>query len=124
LGKLDNGHYDATILAEAALKRLGLESRIRTALPPHVSLPPVRQGAVGIECRLDDARTHSLFAPFNHPQTALRVTAERAMNTLLEGGRQVQIGSYAEIINGEIWLRALVGAPDGSVMVRGERRGS
>ncbi|EEP2836546.1 hydroxymethylbilane synthase, partial [Salmonella enterica] len=57
-------------------------------------------------------------------QTALRVTAERAMNTRLEGGCQVPIGSYAEIINGEIWLRALVGAPDGSVMVRGERRGS
>ncbi|AZK52664.1 hydroxymethylbilane synthase [Salmonella enterica subsp. enterica serovar Derby] len=125
LGKLDNGDYDAIILAVAGLKRLGLESRIRTALPPDVSLPAVGQGAVGIECRLDDARTQALLAPLNHSQTALRVTAERAMNTRLEGGRcQVPIGSYAEIINGEIWLRALVGAPDGSVMVRGERRGS
>lgn len=108
----------------AGLKRLGLASRIRTALPPEVSLPAVGQGAIGIECRLDDARTHALLAPLNHPQTALRVTAERAMNTRLEGGCQVPIGSYAEIFNGEIWLRALVGAPDGSVMVRGERRGS
>lgn len=124
LGKLDNGDYDAIILAVAGLKRLGLESRIRTALPPDVSLPAVGQGAVGIECRLDDARTQALLAPLNHSQTALRVTAERAMNTRLEGGCQVPIGSYAEIINGEIWLRALVGAPDGSVMVRGERRGS
>ncbi|KYN92507.1 hydroxymethylbilane synthase [Salmonella enterica] len=124
LGKLDNGDYDAIILAVAGLKRLGLESRIRTALPPDVSLPAVGQGAVGIECRLDDARTQALLAPLNHSQTALRVTAERAMNTRLEGGCQVPIGSYAEIINGEIWLRALVGAPDGSVIVRGERRGS
>ncbi len=124
LGKLDNGDYDAIIPAVAGLKRLGLESRIRTALPPDVSLPAVGRGAVGIECRLDDARTQALLAPLNHSQTALRVTAERAMNTRLEGGCQVPIGSYAEIINGEIWLRALVGAPDGSVMVRGERRGS
>lgn len=124
LGKLDNGDYDAIIPAVAGLKRLGLESRIRTALPPDVSLPAVGRGAVGIECRLDDARTQALLAPLNHSQTALRVTAERAMNTRPEGGCQVPIGSYAEIINGEIWLRALVGAPDGSVMVRGERRGS
>ncbi|QSD66367.1 hydroxymethylbilane synthase [Salmonella enterica subsp. enterica serovar Infantis] len=125
LGKLDNGDYDAIILAVAGLKRLGLESRIRTALPPDVSLPAVGQGAVGIECRLDDARTQALLAPLNHSQTALRVTAEsRYEHPPLEGGCQVPIGSYAEIINGEIWLRALVGAPDGSVMVRGERRGS
>ncbi|WP_228410623.1 hydroxymethylbilane synthase, partial [Salmonella enterica] len=100
LGKLDNGDYDAIILAVAGLKRLGLESRIRTALPPDVSLPAVGQGAVGIECRLDDARTQALLAPLNHSQTALRVTAERAMNTRLEGGGQGPIGSYAEIING------------------------
>ncbi len=60
----------------------------------------------------------------NHHETALRVTAERAMNTRLEGGCQVPIGSYAELIDGEIWLRALVGAPDGSQIIRGERRGA
>ena len=79
--------------------------------------------AVGIECRMDDERTLALLAPLNHPETAVRVTAERAMNTRLEGGCQVPIGSYAELIDGDVWLRALVGAPDGSQMVRGERRG-
>ncbi|MEG1210754.1 MAG: hydroxymethylbilane synthase [Leclercia sp.] len=123
LGKLDNGEYDAIILAVAGLKRLGLESRIRVALPAEQSLPAVGQGAVGIECRLDDKRTHELLAPLNHDETAIRVQAERAMNTRLEGGCQVPIGSYAELIDGELWLRALVGAPDGSQMVRGERRG-
>ncbi|HEY2453518.1 MAG TPA: hydroxymethylbilane synthase [Scandinavium sp.] len=123
LGKLDNGDYDAIILAVAGLKRLGLEDRVRQALSPEQSLPAVGQGAVGIECRLDDEQTHALLAPLNHADTAVRVCAERAMNTRLEGGCQVPIGSYAELTNGEIWLRALVGAPDGSQMVRGERRG-
>ncbi|QGU12734.1 hydroxymethylbilane synthase [Leclercia sp. J807] len=123
LGKLDNGEYDAIILAVAGLKRLGLESRIKAALSPEQSLPAVGQGAVGIECRLDDTRTHALLAPLNHDETAIRVQAERAMNTRLEGGCQVPIGSYAELTDGELWLRALVGAPDGSQMVRGERRG-
>lgn len=123
LGKLDNGEYDAIILAVAGLKRLGQESRVRVALPAELSLPAVGQGAVGIECRMDDDRTRELLAPLNHVETAIRVKAERAMNTRLEGGCQVPIGSYAEIVEGEIWLRALVGSPDGAQMVRGERRG-
>ncbi|WP_310606524.1 hydroxymethylbilane synthase [Buttiauxella brennerae] len=124
LGKLDNGDYDAIILAVAGLNRLGLQSRIRYALPAEVSLPAVGQGAVGIECRLDDEHTQALLASLNHEETAIRVRAERAMNMRLEGGCQVPIGSYAELNNGELWLRALVGAPDGSVLVRGERRGN
>lgn len=124
LSKLDNGDYDAIILAVAGLQRLGLETRIRHPLSPEQSLPAVGQGAVGIECRLDDARTLGLLAPLNHQQTAIRVTAERAMNTRLEGGCQVPIGSYAELENGKLWLRALVGAPDGRKMVCGERRGA
>ncbi|PDO82941.1 hydroxymethylbilane synthase [Kosakonia pseudosacchari] len=124
LSKLDNGEYDAVILAVAGLNRLGLGSRVRTALSPETSLPAVGQGAVGVECRLDDTRTRALLAPLNHDDTAVRVKAERAMNTRLEGGCQVPIGSYAELIDGGIWLRGLVGAPDGSIMVRGERRGS
>ncbi|MDA3135467.1 hydroxymethylbilane synthase [Atlantibacter subterraneus] len=123
LSKLDNGDYDAIILAVAGLKRLDLEARIGYAMPADISLPAVGQGAVGIECRLDDERTRALLAPLNHDETAIRVSAERAMNTRLEGGCQVPIGSYAEINNGEIWLRALVGAPDGSQVIRGERRG-
>lgn len=123
LSKLDNGEYDAIILAAAGLKRLQLEARIRQPLSPEQSLPAVGQGAVGIECRLDDAWTRGLLAPLNHTETAVRVRAERAMNTRLEGGCQVPIGSYAELKDGELWLRALVGAPDGSQLVRGERRG-
>ncbi|WP_314142007.1 hydroxymethylbilane synthase [Buttiauxella noackiae] len=123
LGKLDNGDYDAIILAVAGLNRLGLQSRIRYALPAEVSLPAVGQGAVGIECRLDDEHTQALLASLNHEETAIRVCAERAMNMRLEGGCQVPIGSYAELKDGELWLRALVGAPDGSILVRGERRG-
>ncbi|WP_151995950.1 hydroxymethylbilane synthase [Buttiauxella massiliensis] len=123
LGKLDNGDYDAIILAVAGLNRLELQSRIRYALPAEVSLPAVGQGAVGIECRLDDEHTQALLASLNHEETAIRVRAERAMNMRLEGGCQVPIGSYAELNNGELWLRALVGAPDGSILVRGERRG-
>ncbi|WP_312746855.1 hydroxymethylbilane synthase [Cedecea neteri] len=123
LGKLDKGEYDAIILAVAGLNRLEMQDRIRYALPPEVSLPAVGQGAVGIECRLDDERTKALLEPLNHHETAVRVSAERAMNMRLEGGCQVPIGSYAELKNNELWLRALVGAPDGSIMVRGERRG-
>jgi len=123
LSKLDNGDYDAIILAVAGLNRLELHSRIRYALPAEVSLPAVGQGAVGIECRLDDIRTQELLESLNHEETAIRVCAERAMNMRLEGGCQVPIGSYAELNNGELWLRALVGAPDGSILVRGERRG-
>lgn len=123
LGKLDAGDYQAIILAAAGLKRLGLENRIRSALSAEQSLPAVGQGAVGIECRLDDARTQALLAPLNHDETALRVLAERAMNTRLEGGCQVPIGSYAELQGDLLWLRALVGAPDGSVIIRAERRG-
>ncbi|VEB08922.1 porphobilinogen deaminase [Yersinia enterocolitica subsp. enterocolitica] len=81
------------------------------------------QGAVGIECRLDDNFTRQLLAPLNHRETELRVCAERAMNTRLEGGCQVPIGSYAELDGDTLWLRALVGAPDGSEIIRGERRG-
>lgn len=123
LGKLDNGEYDAIILAVAGLNRLEMQARIRYALPPEVSLPAVGQGAVGIECRLDDSHTQALLAPLNHYETATRVSAERAMNIRLEGGCQVPIGSYAEFDGDELWLRALVGAPDGQVMIRGERRG-
>ncbi|PWC16533.1 hydroxymethylbilane synthase [Brenneria roseae subsp. roseae] len=123
LSKLDNGEYDAIILAVAGLKRLKLEDRIRCALSPEESLPAVGQGAIGIECRLDDERTQRLLAPLNHAATAARVRAERAMNVRLEGGCQVPIGSYAELEGDDLWLRALVGAPDGSRMIVGERTG-
>ncbi|MFD1803866.1 hydroxymethylbilane synthase [Mixta tenebrionis] len=123
LSKLDAGDYDAIILAAAGLKRLGLQDRIRYAIPAEVSLPAVGQGAVGIECRLDDEQTIMLLAALNDEDTATRVKAERAMNTRLEGGCQVPIGSYAVLEGDNIWLRGLVGSPDGVSMIRGERRG-
>ncbi|ATA27100.1 hydroxymethylbilane synthase [Brenneria goodwinii] len=123
LAKLDSGEYDAIILAAAGLKRLKLEARIRSPLSPETSLPAVGQGAIGIECRLDDKRTRQLLAPLNHADTTARVLAERAMNLRLEGGCQVPIGSYAELEGETLWLRALVGSPDGSKIITGERRG-
>ncbi|MCE7536705.1 hydroxymethylbilane synthase [Aliivibrio fischeri] len=123
LQKLDDGNYDAIILACAGLIRLGLEDRIKSAIEPEQSLPAVGQGAVGIEARLDDDRLRALLEPLNHPETANRVLCERAMNNRLEGGCQVPIGSYSLINGDQIWLRALVGEPDGSVMIRGEVSG-
>ncbi|CSA96020.1 porphobilinogen deaminase [Vibrio cholerae] len=123
LSKLDAGEYDAIILAAAGLKRLELESRIRSFIEPEQSLPAVGQGAVGIECRVNDQRVRTLLAPLNHADTADRVRCERAMNLTLQGGCQVPIGSYALLEGDTIWLRALVGEPDGSQIVRGEIRG-
>ncbi len=123
LSKLDAGDYDAIILAAAGLNRLGLEARIRQLLPAEISLPAVGQGAVGIECRLDDSTLIGLLQALNHDDTAVCVKAERAMNTRLEGGCQVPIGSFAVLNGDELWLRGLVGAPDGSTVVSGERRG-
>ena len=123
LGKLDAGDYDAIILAAAGLKRLELEQRIQSYIEDTESLPAAGQGAVGIECRLDDSHLLSLLAPLNHPDTADRVTCERAVNLTLEGGCQVPIGSYSELEGDQLWLRALVGEPDGSEIIRGEIRG-
>ncbi|EOB3584088.1 hydroxymethylbilane synthase [Vibrio vulnificus] len=123
LSKLDAGEYDAIILAAAGLKRLELKERIRSFIEPEQSLPAVGQGAVGIECRTNDERILKLLEPLNHADTADRVKCERAMNLTLEGGCQVPIGSYALLEGDEIWLRALVGEPDGSKIVRGEIRG-
>ncbi|HBZ16397.1 MAG TPA: hydroxymethylbilane synthase [Pantoea sp.] len=123
LGKLDAGEYDAIILAAAGLKRLGLEDRIRQAMPAEISLPAVGQGAVGIECRIDDEQLITLLQALNHDETSVCVRAERAMNTRLEGGCQVPIGSFAVLEDDALWLRGLVGSPDGKQMVVGERRG-
>ncbi|MEI8593948.1 hydroxymethylbilane synthase [Photobacterium sp. Hal280] len=123
LRKLDEGEYDAIVLACAGLKRLKMDDRIRCALAPEISLPAVGQGAVGIECRLDDTRIRSLLEALSDTTTTTRVLCERAMNNRLEGGCQVPIGSYAELEGDQIWLRALVGEPDGSQIVAGEIRG-
>jgi len=123
LRKLDDGEYDAIILAAAGLKRLGFEDRIKHAIDPLVSLPAIGQGAVGIECRSDDKHINDLIAPLNHTETAIRVAAERAMNSRLEGGCQVPIGGYAVLEHGVILLRGLVGKPDGTEIIRGDISG-
>lgn len=123
LSKLDAGEFDAIILASAGLKRLGLAARIASPLTPEESLPAVGQGAVGIECRLNDTKLLELLKPLNDKDTSDRVLCERAMNNTLEGGCQVPIGSYSELVGDELWLRALVGQPDGKRIVSGEIKG-
>jgi len=117
LAKLDANEYDAIILASAGLIRLGMESRIRMPLPESVSLPAVGQGAVGIECRNDDAELIELLSALNHSETHTRVTAERAMNERLEGGCQVPIGSFATLNDNALTLTGMVGKPDGSTLL-------
>lgn len=124
LSKLDAHQYDAIILAVAGLKRLGLQHRIRYVLTAEDSLPAAGQGAMGIECRLDDPRVVRLVSALNDEDTAVRIKAERAMNARLEGGCQVPIASYAVLEKNNLWLRGLVGSPDGTQVIRAERRGS
>ncbi len=124
LRKLDEGEYDAIILAAAGLIRLEFGERIRAFIEPEQSLPAIGQGAVGIECRADDERVNRLIAPLHDADTASRVLAERAMNNRLEGGCQVPIAGHAVLEGDELWLRGLVGSVDGKVIVRGEIRGS
>lgn len=123
LKKLDDGEYDAIILASAGLKRLQLEERISQLLPTEISLPAVGQGAVGIECRVDDPEINALLQPLKCPDTEVRVRAERGFNTRLEGGCQAPIAGYAELDGDTLHLRGLVGEPDGSTLVRGEVTG-
>ncbi|BDM62942.1 porphobilinogen deaminase [Shewanella sp. NFH-SH190041] len=123
LGKLDAGEYDAIILASAGLIRLELQERIASFISEEESLPANGQGAVGIECRTDDERVKALLAPLEHKQTRYRVLAERAMNTHLEGGCQVPIGAFATLDGDTLYLRGLVGNPDGSEIIRGEITG-
>ncbi|PPV41045.1 hydroxymethylbilane synthase [Ectopseudomonas oleovorans] len=122
LAKLDAGEYDAIILAAAGLIRLGFEDRIRSSISAEDSLPAGGQGAVGIECRSADADVHALLAPLHHRETALRVTAERALNKHLNGGCQVPIACYALLEGDQLWLRGLVGQPDGGLLLRAEAR--
>ncbi|WP_150539563.1 hydroxymethylbilane synthase [Actinobacillus vicugnae] len=118
LAKLDNGEYDAIILASAGLIRLAMSERIRSFIPVEQSLPAAGQGAVGIETRVNDERVLNYLAALNHYPTACCVTAERAMNTRLQGGCQVPIGGFATLNGNKITLNALVGALDGSHIIR------
>ena len=122
LRKLDEGEYDAIILASAGLIRLGMAARIRQSIAVEDSLPAAGQGAVGIELRSDDSDVLALLQVLHHEPTAQRVMAERALNERLKGGCQVPIACYAQFDeSGEtLWLRGLVGKPDGSLLLRAD----
>lgn len=124
LKKMDDGDYDAIILAAAGLLRLGMGTRITQYLVPEQSLPAIGQGAIGIECRTDDAHTLGLIQGLHHDATATCVRAERAMNRQLQGGCQVPIAGYAELAGDTLTLRGMVGRPDGSEVVRGSISGA
>ncbi|CRM56059.1 MULTISPECIES: hydroxymethylbilane synthase [Pseudomonas] len=123
LAKLDAGEYDAIILAAAGLIRLGFEDRITRAISVEDSLPAGGQGAVGIECRTADSEIHALLKPLDHADTEVRVTAERALNKHLNGGCQVPIACYAVLEGENLWLRGLVGDPEGGTLLTAEVRG-
>ena len=123
LAKLDAGEYDAIILASAGLMRLDFHHRIQSRLTDEQCLPAGGQGAVGVECRLEDAATKALLAPLHHKDSADRVMAERALNKRLEGGCQVPIACFAELEGDQLWLRGLVGEVDGSRVLTTEIRG-
>lgn len=124
LAKLDCGEFDAIILACAGLIRLGFEDRIGAPIDPDLSLPAAGQGAVGIEFREADERVRELLAPLHHGSTATRVLAERAVVRRLDGGCDVPIAAFAEWEGEMLWLRARVGATDGSTLLAAEVRGA
>jgi hydroxymethylbilane synthase len=124
LRKLDEGQYEAVILAAAGLKRLGLENRITRLLTPSESLPAPGQGALGLQCLTRRSDLVELLAVLNHAATARCVGAERAFSRALSGSCNVPLGAYAETEGGNIRLRGFVAAPDGSRMVSGELKGA
>jgi hydroxymethylbilane synthase len=133
--KLDEGQFDAIILAAAGVKRLGWEKRITEILSPEISLPAIGQGAVGIECRIDDEFINSIIASLNHNETFICVKAERAFLKRLEGGCQVPIAAYARIISRESGIKGqkvgsklimdgLVGSVIGDRIIKGKIEGN
>jgi len=124
LRKLDDGEYDAIILASAGLIRLGFEDRIRDFISTDFSLPAIGQGAIGIECRADDERVNELLKPLHDKDTADCILAERAMNNRLEGGCQVPIGGHVVLDGDQLHMRGLVGTTDGRHIIRAESSAS
>ena len=123
LKKLEQGDYDALILAVAGLKRLQLAHKITAVLDVQISLPAIAQGTIGIECRIGDKETRNLLAPLNHAPTWQRTLAERALNQGLSGSCNLPVAGYAELDGHSLTLRGRVGLPDGSRMVDGEIHG-
>lgn len=118
LRKLKEGQYDAIILAAAGVKRLGLAENVSEYIEPEISLPAIGQGALGIECRVDDRELNDLIAFFNHSDSRTCVTGERALLRRLEGGCQVPIACYGQMKNGKLKLTGLVGSVDGKRIIK------
>jgi hydroxymethylbilane synthase len=124
LRKLAAGEVDATLLALAGLRRLGIMPAGAVILAPEMMLPAVGQGVIGIECRAGDARTRTLLAALDDPPTGACLRAERALLATLDGSCHTPIAGYAEADGPNLRLRALIARPDGSVCLRAERRGA
>ncbi len=123
LRKLDEGQYQAIVLAAAGLRRLGWQDRIRQLLPEEVMCPAVGQGALAIETRDDVGPAHQVVSKLDHPATRTAVTAERSLLAALGGGCQVPIGGFAYVEGSAIHLRAVVASPDGTRLIQGELSG-
>ncbi|MDR1350350.1 MAG: hydroxymethylbilane synthase [Zoogloeaceae bacterium] len=123
LKKLDEGHYDAIILAAAGLMRLGLAARIRALLTAEESLPAPGQGALGLEICIGRADAAAWIAPLHDAATAHCVRAERAFSRALGGSCQIPLGGYALLQADELWLRGFIASPDGQKLLEGEIRG-
>ena len=121
LRKLDEGRYDAIILAVAGLKRLGFSDRIRDLIDPSVSLPAPGQGALALECRADRSDVIAALAPLNDTVTSLATTAERAFSRTLSGSCRTPLAAHATWQEGMLWLRGLIASADGREVLRGER---
>lgn len=121
LRKVDEGQYDAVVLALAGLKRLGLEGRATEILEPGVSLPAIGQGALGIECRREDARTREVLRGIVHAETSICVHAERAVMAAVDGNCRTPVAAFAEREGDRMRLRALLAEPDGSDLRQTER---
>jgi hydroxymethylbilane synthase len=122
--KLDEGLYDAILLARAGLVRLGWASRITETLSTDIALPAVAQGAVGVECRRGDEKIVALLGKLNHPITRAAIDAERALLSEMEGGCQVPIGAWARLEGGKFVLEACVLSLDGAICLRDRMEGS
>ncbi len=123
LRKLDAGEVDATLLAVAGLKRLGLLSAATAILDPEEFLPAVGQGAIAIETRADDARTRALVAMIDDAETATALAAERAFLAVLDGSCRTPIGGHARLHEGLLYFRGVIVKPDGSEAFEAVRKG-
>ncbi len=118
LRKLDDGEFDAIVLASAGLIRLGMRDRIAASFPPELMLPACGQGIVGVECKVDDDATNAVLAPLHDRDAADRVACERSLNARLGGSCSTPIAAYSELVGDELHLQALVGMPDGSKVLQ------